>query len=173
MAETGSWATDQTKIERLSRRLSSPWILRGFMLTKLPLGLFAGIRVVDLDTEICRTTVPYGWRTTNPFRSTYFAALSMAAELSTGALAMLAVELAPASMAMLITDLDAKFVKKATGKTTFTCDGGGAIFGAVHETLDSDQPTVARVETVGRSTDGVEVCRFHFDWSFKRRGRNP
>ncbi len=173
MAETESWATDREKIERLSRRLSSSWILRGFMLTKLPLGLFAGIRVAGLDTEVCRTTVPYGWRTTNPFRSTYFAALSMAAELSTGALAMLAVELAPVSVAMLITDLDARFIKKATGTTTFTCDSGRMVFQAVQETLDSGEPTVARVETVGRSADGIEVCRFHFSWSFKRRGQAP
>lgn len=158
-----------TDVDRICRRLQSPWLLRAYMLTKLPLGLFAGLRVKSLDPHRCQTTVPYGWRTTNPFRSIYFAAQSMAAELSTGALALLAVELAPAPVAMLITELDATFGKKATALATFTCDGGDAIFTAVRQTLESGEPAVATVETVGRMPDGVEVSRFHFTWSFKKR----
>src|SRR4029434_3796701 len=78
--------------DKLRNRVRNPWLMRGFMLAKLPLALIAGVCVRGLDRERCVVTVPYGWRTTNPFRSTYFAALSMAAEMSTGALSMVAVE---------------------------------------------------------------------------------
>ena len=113
--------------------------------------------------------MPYGWRSTNPFRSIYFAAQSMAAERSTGAIAMLAVELAPVPVTMLITSLESSFTKKATSKVTFTCEEGGRLFAAVRETVETGEPAIARVETVGRMADGTEVSRFVFTWSFKKR----
>jgi hypothetical protein len=155
--------------ERLRSRMLNPLLMRGFFLAKLPLALVAGLRVRELTPERCVATVPYGWRTTNPFRSTYFAAQSMAAELSTGALAMLAVETAPQPVAMLIVGLEAGFEKKATALTSFTCEDGSRIFAAVEETLRTGEPATARAETVGRMPDGTVVARFAFTWSFKRR----
>src|SRR6478672_235917 len=90
---------------KLRSRMLSPFLMRGYMLAKLPLALVAGLRVRELDRERCVVTVPYGWRTRNPFRSTYFAALSMAAEMSTGALAMMATQLAGRPVALLIVNL--------------------------------------------------------------------
>ena len=160
---------DAAKMERIRRRMLNPFLFRAFMLAKLPLGLCAGMRLRSLDAGRCQTTVPYGWRSTNPFRSIYFAAQSMAAELSTGAIAMLAVESAPAPVAMLITGLESTFTKKATSLTTFTCEEGARLFAAVRETVVTGEPAVTRVETVGRMADGTEVSRFVFTWSFKKR----
>ena len=160
---------DAGEIERVRRRMLNPFLMRAFMLAKMPLGLFAGLRLSALDAERCETTVPYGWRSTNPFRSIYFAAQSMAAELSTGALAMLAVELAPAPVAMLITSLEGGFTKKATARVTFTCEEGEKVFAAVRRAVETGEPATARVETVGRMADGTEVSRFVFNWSFKKR----
>jgi len=162
-------ATAAWPAEKLAARLSRPWPMRAFFLARLPLALVAGLRVREIDRRHCVVTVPYGWRTTNPFRSTYFAALSMAAELSTGALAMLATRGAPAPAALLIVALEASFEKKAVASTAFTCEDGDAIFAAVAATLATGDPAVVRVETFGRSPDGVEVARFAFTWSFKRR----
>jgi len=162
-------ATTAWPAERLAVRLARPLLLRGFFLSRLPLALAAGLRLRAIDRRRCVVTVPYGWRTTNPFRSTYFAALSMAAELSTGALGMLATRSAPAPVALLIVGLEATFEKKATALTTFTCADGDAIFAAVAETLETGEPAVVRAESVGRAPDGVELARFTFDWSFKRR----
>ncbi|HEX4963782.1 MAG TPA: DUF4442 domain-containing protein [Thermoanaerobaculia bacterium] len=156
---------------KLAARMRSPWLMRGFMLSKLPLALVAGLRVRELDAERCVVTVPYGWRTTNPFRSTYFAALSMAAEMSTGAPAMMAVELASSPVALLIVNLEATFGKKATGLTAFTCEDGAKAFAAVAETLRTGEPATARLESVGRSPEGTEVARFVFTWSFKKRSK--
>jgi Domain of unknown function (DUF4442) len=164
-------ATDRRRaaIERIARRMLSPWQMRGYFLARLPLALAAGVRMRELDAEHCVTSVPYGWRSTNPFRSTYFAALAMAAELSTGALALLAAESAAAPVATLIVGLEAGFEKKATALSTFTCADGAKLFAAVDETVASGEPATARAETVGRMPDGVVVARFAFTWSFKRR----
>jgi acyl-coenzyme A thioesterase PaaI-like protein len=171
MAEPVTLPAPAPRAAKLAARLKSPFLLRGFMLAKLPLALVAGLRVRELDPERCVVTVPYGWRTTNPFRSTYFAALSMAAEMSTGALAMLATELEATPVALIIVDLQASFEKKAQSLTAFTCEEGRKAFDAVAETVRTGEPATARMETVGRSPDGTVVARFAFTWSFKRRSQ--
>ena len=162
-------ASSTPAAEKLRSRMLSPLALRAFMLAKLPLALVAGLKVKELERDRCVVTVPYGWRTTNPFRSTYFAALSMAAEMSTGAPALMAAELAPSPVALLIVNLEASFGKKATGLTAFTCEDGAKAFAAVAETLRTGEAATARLETVGRNPEGAEVARFTFTWSFKKR----
>lgn len=171
MAETATLPPAADRTAKLASRMTSPLLLRGYMLSKLPLALVAGLRVRELDAGRCVVTVPYGWRTTNPFRSTYFAALSMAAEMSTGALALVATQLAPAPVALIIVSLEATFEKRATALTTFTCDDGAKAFAAVDETVRTGEPATARMETVGRAPDGTVVARFAFTWSFKRRSK--
>lgn len=172
MAESlAAHAPSTAAADKLRRRMRNPWLMRGFMLAKLPLALIAGLKVRELDRERCVVTVPYGWRTTNPFRSTYFAALSMAAEMSTGGLSMVAVETAAAPVAMLIVHLEASFDKKATALTTFTCEDGAKAVAAVEETIRTGEPAKARMESVGRLPDGTEVARFAFTWSFKKRSQ--
>ena len=174
MADLTDTAADsrlQAEAARLVRGMTSPWKLRGFFLAKLPLALAAGVRLHELDRERCTTSVPFGWRTQNPFRSTYFAALSMAGELSTGALAMLATRLAPEPVALLIVGLRASFEKKAVARATFVCADGARAFAAVASTLATGEPATAEMETVGRLADGTVVARFTFTWSFKVRRR--
>jgi hypothetical protein len=171
MAEPVALSVPAPKAAKLAARLKNPFLFRGFLLAKLPLALIAGLRVREMDAGRCVVTVPYGWRTTNPFRSTYFAALAMAAEMSTGALAMMATELAGQPVALLIVDLEASFEKKAQALTAFTCEDGAAAFAAVAETVRMGEPATARMETVGRSPDGTVVARFAFTWSFKRRSK--
>jgi Domain of unknown function (DUF4442) len=148
---------------------ANPFLVRLFFLRTLPLALFAGVRLRALDARACTTSVPYGWRSTNPFRSTYFAALAMAAELSTGALGMLAVQQAPEPVALLIVDMTASFEKKATALATFTCEDGERAFAAVASALATGEPATADMTTVGRLPDGTGVACFTFRWSFKRR----
>jgi hypothetical protein len=155
------------------RKMLSPLLMRFYFLAKLPLALMAGVRLRELDAEHAVATVPYGWRSTNPFRSTYFAALAMAAELSTGALAMLAVDLAgktaPKPVAMLIVNMTAGFEKKATALAAFTCPDGAKLAAAVARAVETGEPATAEAETVGRMADGTIVARFTFTWSFKAR----
>jgi hypothetical protein len=138
-----------------------------WMLVKLPAALFCGVRLKEVGEERCVTTVPYGWRSQNPFKSTYFAAQAMAAEMSTGALVLLATADMEVPFSTLIVDMKATFGKKATGLATFTCEGGPATWAAVREAKATGEARVIALDTVGRLADGTEVSRFTFTWSVK------
>src|SRR5678810_908341 len=78
----------ESTFQLFSKQMTSPLKFRMFLLSKLPSAYFSGVRVKSLDENKCEVTVPFKWFSQNPFRSTYFACLSMAAEMSTGALAL-------------------------------------------------------------------------------------
>jgi len=69
------------KAERLRRQVLSRLPMTLWMWKTLPLAAFAGLRVSRLDEASCSVRLPGGWRTQNPFRSTYFGAQAMAAEM--------------------------------------------------------------------------------------------
>lgn len=140
-----------------------------WMLRKLPAALFCGVRLKRVDPSECVTTVPFGWRSRNPFGSTYFAAQAMAAEMSTGALVLLATADAEVPFSTLIVDVKATFGKRATALATFTCAGGEAVWAAVREAKATGEARTVALETVGRMADGTEVSRFEFTWSVKPR----
>ncbi len=156
--------------ETFRSRVSNPLFFFGWSLVKLPSALFCGVGVAELTESGCRTTVPYGWRSQNPFRSTYFAAQAMAAELSTGALVLLATTDAGVAVSTLIVGLDATFGKKADATTTFACEQGADVFAAVREAVATGEPRTVVLQTVGRLPDGTEVSRFRFTWSVKKKG---
>src|SRR5437868_11646522 len=112
---------------------TSPIGVRAMLWAKLPLAAFAGLRVRKLDGSGADVTLPAGWKTQNPFRSTYFAAQAMAAEMSTGAPALLFIEESGQKISSLVTGLRAKFTKKATLRATFTFDQGPAMRAAIDE----------------------------------------
>src|SRR5689334_1334334 len=85
---------------------------RLFLLKKLPAAYFSGLRVKEVSEYACAVTVSFRWFTQNPFRSTYFACLSMAAEMSTGILAMAHVYKRSPKVSMLVVSVEGKFYKK-------------------------------------------------------------
>ncbi|MBK5272007.1 MAG: DUF4442 domain-containing protein, partial [Bacteroidia bacterium] len=88
---------------------------RLFLFVKLPSAYFAGVRIKEADERHCVVTVPYKWFSKNPFRSTYFACLNMAAEMSTGALAMAHLYKSITPVSMLVVKVESEYFKKATG----------------------------------------------------------
>jgi hypothetical protein len=160
---------DGPKAARLRAQIRNPVKMAAFLGAKLPMALLAGIRVTHLDASACTTTVRYRWLTTNPFRSTYFAVLAMAAEMSTGALGLTLVQAAPVPVSILVVGMEAEFVKKATGLTTFTCSDGQILQDAVKEALRSGEGVTATTRSVGVDASGDVVARFTFTWSFRRK----
>lgn len=157
------------KAEKLRRQVLSGLPMSLWMWRRLPLAAFAGLRVSRLDDSICSVRLPGGWRTQNPFRSTYFGAQAMAAELSTGAPALVLIADTPASIAMLVVGLEARFSKKAVGETVFTCEDLPGMRSAIEEAAGSSEPQVFVARSVGRDPAGDEVAAFDITWSFKRR----
>lgn len=159
------------KAERLRRRVLSRVPTTLWMWKTLPLAAFAGLRVVRLDETGCSVRLPGGWRTRNPFRSTYFAAQAMAAEMSTGATALVLLADAPASVAMLVVGLSATYSKKIVGPSVFAFDDLGGMRAAIEAASTSDEPHVFAARSVGRDRSGDVVAEFEVTWSFKRRSR--
>ena len=143
---------------------------RLFLLKNLPAAYFAGLRVEEVDEAHCTVSVPFKWFTQNPFRSTYFACLSMAAEMSTGVLAMANVYKRRPSVSMLVVGMEASFGKKATGKTYFTCSNGDHIREAVQRAISTATPQTLTVRSTGTNAAGELVAEFTFTWSFKAKG---
>ena len=150
-----------------SRIVTHPIKFRLYLFTRLPSAAFAGLRVTHLDEGNCSVTVPYKWFTRNPFRSTYFACLAMAAEMSTGALAMLHVFGRKPPISMLVTNLEAAYFKKATGLTTFTCTDGPLIRTTIAEAIGTGEGRTIRVRSAGANANGDLVAEFYITWSFK------
>lgn len=147
----------------------NPFKFRLFLLTKLPVAYFSGVRVIQADETQAVVTIPYKRFTTNPFKSTYFACLSMAAEMSTGLLAMAHTFEGKPAVSMLVIKTEGNFFKKATGLTTFTCADGKAIKYAIEETKLSGEGTTVTATSVGRDEDENVIAEFIFTWSFKRK----
>lgn len=140
-----------------------------FMLRKLPAAYFSGVRIKEISQEQCKVSVPFKWFTQNPFRSTYFACLAMAAELSTGALAMANVYGLKPGVSMLVIKLQAEYFKKATGITLFTCNDGLAIKAAVSKAVETKEAQTLEAISTGYNTNGELVARFTITWSFKAK----
>lgn len=146
-----------------------PFKLRLYLLKNLPAAFFSGVRVVSANEEACTVSVPYKRFTQNPFRSTYFACLSMAAELSTGLLAMAHLHGRTPSVSMLITGMEARFYKKAKGLSFFTCAGGAMIREAIAAAISTGDGREIKAYSIGKNSAGEVVAEFWFTWSFKRR----
>lgn len=154
--------------EKLRRQVTG-WKFKLYLLFQLPMGWIAGLKVVELSKDKCVTSVPFKWLTKNPFQSMYFAVQSMAAELSTASTCLLAVTGEKPSIAFIIVDCKAQFLKKATDRVYFSCENAANAFEAVETCKKSGEATTATFRTTGRMKDGTIVAEFEFTWSFKMR----
>ena len=148
-----------------------PFKFRMYLFYKLPAAFFSGVRVRKIDELKCITSVPFKWLTQNPFRSTYFASIAMAAEMSTGTLALSNVYKRTPSVSMLLTRMEATYFKKATGNIFFTCEQGKEITSIVDEAIQNGQGRSIVAKSTGRNMDGDIVAEFLFTWSFKSKSK--
>lgn len=155
--------------KKFRRKILYPPAFRLYLLMQLPSALFSGIRVRELTKERSVVTVPYKWLTKNPFRSVYFASQSMAAEMSTGVLAMMALQGLPSPVSMLVLDMKAEFVKKASSRISFTCEDGAAIFSAVAKAAADNEPVTVTARSTGTTADGTVISNFFITWTFKTK----
>ena len=147
--------------------INNPLRFRIYLLKNLPAGYFSGLKIVEADPDACTVSIPFKWFTRNPFRSTYFACLSMAAELSTGVLAMAHLYKRKPAISMLVTGIEGKFHRKATGLTFFRCEEGQKINQAISSAISLQAPQEIKAHSVGRNKEGEVVAEFWITCSFK------
>lgn len=151
------------------RLMKDPIRFRIFLFTKLPSAYFNGVRIREITPEKSIVSVPYKWFSRNPFRSTYFASLSMAAEMSTGALAMAHLYKHDPPVSMLVTKVESEYFKKATDRTKFECLDGEQLKQTIAKAVSTNEPQSFRAKSVGTNEQGEKVAEFYVTWGFKAR----
>ena len=149
------------------RKMTNPFIFWFAMLVKLPSAIFWRLKIKTLTTEKCEVTIPFFWRSQNPFKSIYFAALAGAAELSTGALCQFALA-GKGQFSMLVVDFRAEYSKKANSKITFSCNQGEELFELIDQMKVGEATQLIMIST-GKNTADETVAKFYVTWSFKRK----
>ena len=151
----------------------TPGKINAFLFLRLPAAFFCGVRVKSITIQSCTTTVTHRWINQNPFKSMYFAVQAMAAELSTGALLLSAINSRKVEVSMLVRSSKSVFVKKATGKITFTCNDGAAIIAAL-ASLDCENDSQSiLLKSAGMDQSGEMVCEMEFEWGIKLKHVKP
>ena len=167
-----SYDNSNPQIKKFIRQIQNPILQRLFMFSKLPTAFFMGVKIQSVSTKEAKVNIPYKWRSQNPFKSIYFAAQAAAAEMSTGVLAMLALQ-GRGNMSMLITKMEGNYSKKANKLVTFTCKDGEKVIQAIREIVESGESREVSMQTIGTQVNDegaiVEVSRFSFTWSFKQK----
>jgi hypothetical protein len=146
-----------------------PIKFRIFLFSKLPSAFFSGLRIREIDQTKSIVSVPFKWFSQNPFGSTYFACLAMAAEMSTGILGLLHVYKRNPPVSMLVVDLRASFYKKAKDISIFTCEDGIKISDTVEKAINSKEGQTIVARSVGLNIAGELLAEFNITWSFKMK----
>ncbi len=155
-------------VQTLIRNLNTPWKMRLYFLQKLPSLYFWGVRIKHCTPQQAEVSLPFRWRSQNPFRSTYFAALAGAAELSTGVLALIGLA-GREKVSMLVVHVEAQFYKKADAKVTFLCNQGVALIETIDRAIASGDAQQFTATSIGTLPNGDVACEMKITWSFKTK----
>ena len=155
------------------QRICNRFFFKQFLLSKLPAAFFAGLTIESFDEEKAVVSAKYKWFNKNPFRSVYFAVLTMAAEMSTGVLCMGNTYKRNPSVSMLVAEQRSVFHKKATGKILFYCNDGNKIAAAVEEAVNTGNAVSISCYSKGVNTNNEMIAEVWITWGFKLRSNKP
>lgn len=141
--------------------------LNKFLLFKLPSAFICGVRVQYIDDEKCVVTVKHRWINQNPFNSMFWAVQGMAAELTTGALVMNAIQKSDKKISMLVANNKCNFSKKATGTITFVCSDGVLAQRGINEAVSTGEGQTFWMKSIGTNEKGEQVSTMDFEWSVR------
>jgi len=151
--------------------MTNALLFKGAMTVQLPFAGLSGMQIPVLTEETCKVTVPYKFLNKNPFGSTYWAVLGMAAEMASGALLLMFCRGVTPTVSTFVTGCSAKFIKQAKGVTTFVCNDGNKIKAAVEGAVESKKAMSFSTEVNGYDKNGELLCSFTFDWGVKQRSK--
>ena len=154
------------KQEDLIKKLNSKIVFKLISIIKLPLAIITNLKIINIDQQTCKVSANYNYFNKNPFGSIYFAVQSMAAELSTGALALLKAEGLNSDISFILVAFNARFLHKAKGRTIFICKDGEKLQKAVSKTRLSKKRVDQIVNATGYNKNGQIISEFEFTWSF-------
>lgn len=138
-----------------------------FLFLKIPISWIAGVRLKEMNDEICITKVKFGWLNQNPFNSMFWAVQGMAAEFSTGFLCAEKIRKSGKKISMLVVHNQAEFTKKAIGRVTFSCLQGKELDAVLQKAIETGEGQTLTLFSEGKDEKGDVVSKFAFTWSFK------
>jgi hypothetical protein len=145
----------------------TPRKINAFLLFKLPAAYLTGVRVVSLEADTVVVRVRHRWINQNPYKSLFWAVQGMASELTTGVLVMREIVSSGRKISMLVTSVNGKFTKKATGKIRFVSNDGKLIRAAIQKSVETVEGQVVLMTSEGFNEEGVSVSKFEYEWSIK------
>lgn len=160
---------DVKKLEKHRKLMINKPLFRVGMMKELPMAAIAGLSITVLEEDRCEVTVPYNFLNKNPFNTTYWAVLGMAAEMAPGAIVLMFARNAKLSVSTFVIGCEAKFVKRAVGLVTFKTEDGKSISDAITETCNDFLPKSIQTKSIGYDDKGEVVAEFTFDWGVKAR----
>lgn len=152
-------------------RFNRPFVFRWFLILKLPIAWMSGLKIRELSEARARVSMRYGFWNKNPFNSMYFACQAMAAEMSTGILALGHTDNQSVKISLLVKELNSTYKKKAVGAIEFICEDGLAVKDAVERASKNDEPILCKMISHGYDEKGDCVSSFEILWTFKRKSK--
>lgn len=145
----------------------TPSKLNTYLMFKLPAAYICGVRAKYIDDDKCIVSIKHRWINQNPFKSMFWAAQGMAAELTTGAMVMQQIQKSDKKISMLVANNNASFTKKATGRITFECNDGQCIKETIATAINTGEGQTIWMKSIGKNSAGIEVSTFNFEWTLK------
>lgn len=146
--------------------------VRLFGLLKIPLIGYVRPRVERLDADEVTIRVPLGRRTQNHWKSMYFGALAIGADLAAGSHAMFAVDAeqrqSGTKVGFVFKDVQADFLRRPDHDVLFHSRDGRNVAAAVAETVRTGERVNIPVP-VECEAGGELVAKFTLTLSLKRK----
>ncbi|MDG1681767.1 MAG: thioesterase [Flavobacteriaceae bacterium] len=140
-----------------------------FLFFQLPSAFFCGVRLKYLDSLKSIVSINHSWFNKNPFKSIFWAAQGMAAELTTGSLIKNAIKESGVNVSYLVVENKSSFYKKATGKIIFECNQGKELQDLFNSFDKDNNKAIIELKSIGVDSNNVKVSEFSFTWSLKVR----
>ena len=140
-----------------------------FLLFQLPSAFFCGVRLKYLDSLKSIVSINHSWFNKNPFKSIFWAAQGMAAELTTGSLIKNAIKKSGVNVSYLVVENKSSFYKKATGKIIFECNQGKELQDLFNSFDKDNNKAIIELKSIGTDSNNIKVSEFSFTWSLKVR----
>ena len=140
-----------------------------FLFFQLPSAFFCGVRLKYLDSLKSIVSINHSWFNKNPFKSIFWAAQGMAAELTTGSLIKNVIKESGLNVSYLVVENKSSFFKKATGKIIFECNQGKELQDLFNSFNQDNNNAIIELKSVGVDSNNVKVSEFSFTWSLKVR----
>ena len=151
------------------KKVNNSFLYSLFLIQKLPIAWISGLKVAGVTKDSAKVNIKFKYLNKNPFKSMYFVCQAMAAEMSTGLLALGCLDAQSEKVSMLVLDLNCSFTKKAIGTIQFVCEDGAKVKACIDEAVETGKGVVCVMQSKGFNEAGDCVSTFNINWTFKKK----